>query len=426
MKKEELKYYYADAEPVEIDEATLERLRPLIGDMEAETWEPDAAVTRADAAEDIGCFFDLLRLCYAGYEYYADKVDFSGVQERLIRELPEETVTAVELKNRIYRALKPYINDTHFYFLTGDATSFQNPYCAWFTGVTVAETDDGYTVTADETGLFGIGHRFSADEVRAYYFETLPAPDGTRRYLLGVLSPEKEKTLPLAGISCPLHRCRTDLADTCGEQWKETERDGIPVVYHTRYGIDRALEHPFETMRKMGARYRNTEVLIWSLLNNCGGNSMLPQKFMEGLNDHAVWVVDGAILKNPLLDEDLKEPVKSYRTFFDDSVIDHTKATYNGRLFVLQNKGAASSGESAVKYAESAKNVCFVGSATAGCGQFGDNIRYRLPHSGMSFMMGYKVFNMDGFEEGKGIAPDYWLDSDDPVGDVAEYIKTLK
>ena len=106
--------------------------------------------------------------------------------------------------------------------------------------------------------------------------------------------------------------------------------------------------------------------------------------------------------------------------------IDHTQATYNGKLFVLQNKGVASSGEAAVKFAQSVKNICFVGSATSGCGQFGENRGYRLPNSGVTFHMGYKVFNMDGFEEGKGIAPDYWLDTTDPVGAVVEYIKTLK
>lgn len=57
-----------------------------------------------------------------------------------------------------------------------------------------------------------------------------------------------------------------------------------------------------------------------------------------------------------------------------------------------------------------------------GCGQFGDHLSYRLPHSGIVMRMGYKVFNMDGFEEGKGIRPDYWLDEDDPIAALKAYL----
>lgn len=243
---------------------------------------------------------------------------------------------------------------------------------------------------------------------------------------MGILSANPVETITVGGVSCPVHRCRTDFVKTCEEQWMETERDGIPVVYHTDYCVDHSVENPFEPFQKSGEKYRDSEVLIWSVLNNGGGSSYFPKHFIEGLNDHAVWEVDGSVLKNPLLDDKMDEKVKKYQTFLDSHKIDHTQATYGGRLFVLQNKGVASSGESAVKYAESVKNVCFVGSATAGCGQFGENRRYHLPNSGVPFMMGYKVFNMNGFEEGKGIAPDYWLDTTDPVGELVEYIKTLK
>jgi hypothetical protein len=89
---------------------------------------------------------------------------------------------------------------------------------------------------------------------------------------------------------------------------------------------------------------------------------------------------------------------------------------------VLQNKGAASSGESAICYARNVKNVCFVGSASMGCGQFGELKRYKLPHSDLRFSMGYKAFYTDGSEEGKGIFPDYWFDSTNPIAELAEYI----
>lgn len=426
MKHEELQHYYAEVQPMPMDEATIERLRPLfVTDWERWDWNENAEVTREQAAEDIECFFDLLRFCYAGYEYYADKVDFAELKAQILRSLHEH-MTAMEVKNAFYLPLKPYINDTHFYFLTNDASSFKKAYHAYFTGIIVTETTGGYTVLEDETGLFGFGHTFASDDIRENLFETLPASDGARRYLIGTVSSERVENILLDGVSCPVHRCRTDAAETCEEQMLETERDGIPVVYHTNYRVDPNTENPFEPFRKSGETYRNTEFLVWSVLNNYGGSSSCPAHFIRGLNDHAVWEVSGSVLTNPLLDEDAKEPVKTYHTFLGGEKIDHTQATYQGKLYVVQNKGVASSGEAAVKFAQSVKNVCFVGSATSGCGQFGENRGYRLPNSGVTFYMGYKVFNMDGFEEGKGIAPDYWLDTADPVGAVVEYIKTLK
>ena len=90
---------------------------------------------------------------------------------------------------------------------------------------------------------------------------------------------------------------------------------------------------------------------------------------------------------------------------------------------MLQNKQTASSGEAAVMYARSVKNAVFVGSATMGCGQFGDLMKWTLPHSGVTFAMGYKVFHMEGFEEGRGLLPDLWLDSDRPWDELCAWIR---
>ena len=38
------------------------------------------------------------------------------------------------------------------------------------------------------------------------------------------------------------------------------------------------------------------------------------------------------------------------------------------------------------------------------------------------FSYGLKAFFHDSFEEGKGFVPDYWIDDEDPVSDVEQYI----
>ena len=182
------------------------------------------------------------------------------------------------------------------------------------------------------------------------------------------------------------------------------------------------IETPVVFVSGMGEKYKNAKNLIWSVLGNTGGDSRFPEKFASALSGYANWEMTYAELFSPLAGDNRESAhEKSYEIHsLPENNPDSSK--FGGKLWLLQNKEVASSGESAVMYARSVKNSVSVGSATCGCGQFGDILGYHLPNSNILFCMGYKVFNMDGFEEGKGLAPDYWLDSDDPVTALAEYI----
>lgn len=421
MKREELKKYYIDAKPIPMDDATIERLRPLV-DAEGE-WTGDVPLTREEAAYDIDCFFDLLKYCYAGYNYYADKIDFAQAKADVLAALPEDEITAVQLKDAIYYTLKPHINDTHFGFQCGGWNSFQKSCNAWFTGLTVEECEDGYKVIRKETGDVNVGHIFTAEETDGHRFETFPNANGAKRYYIGVLSAEQPETLEIGGFTLPLHLCRVDTLPRMEDEgaWQEWKWKSLPLVMHTTYV---KVKDTKEQYRDGGKSHSRDPVLLWSLLGNYGGNSIYPEAFVEGLNGYAVWESDCAILDNPILDKEKEEKVSECQVYTGDT-IDLVNSQYEGRMFVLQNKGVASSGESAVSYARSVKNVCFVGSMTAGCGQFGDLRKYRLPNSGIYFVMGYKVFNMDGFEEGKGFMPDYWLDTRDVFDETADFIKMM-
>jgi len=417
MKREELKKYYTDAKPIPMDDEIIERLRPLV-DAEGE-WAGDVPLTREEAVYDIDCFFDLLKYCYAGYNYYADKIDFAQTKTDVLAALPEDEITAVQVKDAIYYTLKPHINDTHFGFQCGGWNSFQKSCNAWFTGLTVEECEDGYKVIRKETGDANVGHIFTAEETEGHRFETFPNVNGAKRYYIGVLSAEQPETLDIGGFTLPLHLCRIDTFREAKGQgaWSWWSCNGLELVKHLTYVNSEVectrknfnLPDDADPFRNYGEKASKEPVFMWSLLGNYGGNSKYPEAFVEALNGYAVWENDCAILDNPVLDKEKKEKVSKCYVYSGET-IDHTRAKYEGRMFVLQNKGVASSGESAVSYARSVKNVCFVGSMTAGCGQFGDLRKYRLPNSGIYFVMGYKVFNMDGFEEGKGFMPDYWLD----------------
>ncbi len=89
------------------------------------------------------------------------------------------------------------------------------------------------------------------------------------------------------------------------------------------------------------------------------------------------------------------------------------------------NKWVASSGEAAIAYAKSCKNVVFIGSASSGMGQYGDCKTYQLINSKIIITLGYKVFQMQ-FDEGKGYIPDYWIDSSNPLKYLQKWLKTNK
>lgn len=432
MKREELKKYYIDAEPIPMDDATIERLRPLV-DAEGE-WAGDVLLTREEAVYDIDCFFDLLKYCYAGYNYYEDKIDFAQAKADVLAALPDTGITAVNVKDTLYRRLKPHINDTHFGFQCGGWDSFRKSCNAYFTGLTVEECEGGYKVIRKETGDVPVGHIFTAAETDGHLFETFPNVNGVKRYLVGVLTNEKPETLKIGGFPLPLHLCRVDtFRETKGQGvWSWWTWHDLMLIKHlsyvnsevelTRKGFN--LTEDADPYRDYGKKAGREPVFMWSLLGNYGGNSVYPEAFIKALNGYAVWESDCAILDNPILDKDKEEKVSECHVYTGAS-IDLSRSEYEGRMFVLQNKGVASSGEAAVSYARSVKNVCFVGSMTAGCGQFGDLRNYRLPHSGIYFKMGYKVFNENGFEEGKGFMPDYWLDTRDAFDETAEFIKAM-
>ena len=98
---------------------------------------------------------------------------------------------------------------------------------------------------------------------------------------------------------------------------------------------------------------------------------------------------------------------------------------YNGKLFVVTNKRVASSAEMAVSPAFNIKNAILVGSATSGCSNFGECLMFQLLHSGIMLFCGHKVFYHDKFDEGKGFLPDYWIDDENPLAVVEEYIHKM-
>lgn len=418
MTFQEYEALYTNVPPLPLDRQTGEWLFSLWRKTSANMTEV-RTISAEEAKEDVKAFFLLLKYFYSGYEYYQTQVDFDELQERILSSLPD---IVPNLGHILFDALYPYIDDSHFGIQGEGAVS--RPHRAYFSDALLEEQDGGYLVLKG-AGVWETGDVLSADAVRDYLFETLPAPNGNRRYLLGVYTQTPADSLAVAGVTLPLHPCKTDKRLPSPGVVREEIVCGVPVVHHRSYSS--AVSDFFGSTdpseleanyRKSGARYRAEKQLILSVLSNGGGNSNYPRAFLAGLNDYVQNLVFIARTINPL--EDPSGFAKRYENYTPEAA-DPARGTFDGTLFVLQNDGTVSSGEWAVRYAKSLRNVCFVGSATRGNTLFGAVHHFELPHSRMYFGCGSKVFWMEDCEKNHGFFPDYWLDSETPVEDVAAF-----
>jgi hypothetical protein len=99
---------------------------------------------------------------------------------------------------------------------------------------------------------------------------------------------------------------------------------------------------------------------------------------------------------------------------------------YAGRLVVLVDKDVASSGETFTQMAAQVSGAVLIGENTAGCVDYGNvDTKRPLPHSGILCAFGRTRFIEDWVRpsrEGVGFFPDYWLDTSDPVKEIAAWL----
>lgn len=423
MNFQEYQALYTNVPPLPLDRQTGEWLVSLWRKTPA-NMEEVRILSAEEAKEDVKTFFLLLKYFYSGYEYYQTQVDFGELQEKILASLSDPVPSIGDL---LFDALSPYIDDSHFAIQGGDKWyhAISRPHRAYFSDALLEEQDGRYTVL-NGAGIWKNGVILPAEAIQAHLFETLPAPNGNRRYLLGVYTQTPADSLAVAGVTLPLHPCKTDRRLPSPGVVREETVCGVPVVHHRSYSRSNVsgffgstdLSELEANYRASGARYREEKQLILSVLSNGGGSANYPQAFLTGLNDHVQNLVFVARTLNPL--EDPSGFAKRYANFTPEPA-DPARGTFNGKLFVLQNDGTMSSGEWAVRFAKSLRDVCFVGSATRGNTGFGEVHFFELPHSHLSFGCGSKVFWMEECEKNHGFFPDYWLDSDTPVEDVAEF-----
>ena len=102
---------------------------------------------------------------------------------------------------------------------------------------------------------------------------------------------------------------------------------------------------------------------------------------------------------------------------------------YHGSLVVLTDSGVASSGETFALLSGQVGGAIVVGENTAGCVHYG-NVQMHGPlrHSRFRLHFGRSKFVPDCVRpnrEGWGCFPDYWLDTADPLAEIAGHLATV-
>lgn len=381
-------------------------------------------ITKQEAISDTKDFFNCLKRCYSGYDYFFTDEECDRIQNLIIhaiRHWPGK-ISNRRLWFYFVRQLSPILNDSHFELKACNQTQyFRKGYVAYVTDIILCKEKDGYSVVKG-TENFPKGYCFMEEEVQDYLMRTIYLGEGCNidkeYYLLGKYSVNMVKKISLKGKKLKTHRIRCDSA-VKKEEPRVVSKDGIFVVNHSTYEIPYA-EALLQEYYEEGRNCSLADVVILNLTGNGGGASAYPRCFVEGLNGDGKIKFDGAYLPPPM---EIKDEVKKYELYYCDL---SGEASFEGTLYVVINKATASSAEMGISSAYSVKNVVCVGSGSLGCSTFGNCVMFQLPNSKILFRFGHNLFYHDGFDEGKGFMPDYWIDDAEPVGVIQGFLKKKK
>ena len=214
--------------------------------------------------------------------------------------------------------------------------------------------------------------------------------------------------------------------------FSESEWEGIPVLtsrsMSARGENANANSQALQRLAGCGGEYAGSPLLIFDLRGNGGGSDRYIMNWFHGWagtynptrgsSAHRYSQFSCRIMGNDYYPAERMGTWGGFR-------LEGTWTERSGPVFVLQDKGVASSGETAVSFFRMAADTLFVGGPTLGCDLVPNNMNLYLPHSGLQcyFGTGISFHETDENRDGIGYLPDLWVEPTEALEAVERLIE---
>lgn len=355
--------------------------------------EAEKNLTREDLIADAETFFTLLKTTYGAYWYFGGDETFLPLLDAVKEYLAAaEKPTATTLEDGLYKHLSPVLVDGHFRL--GSRA--------------MRETHSLYMYYVPNLYLDSVEGTENPD-----YIKPTIGPDGRICWWYAVLSHDVSG-LPdtLDGNRLAWQRAFQILANN-EQAFSTSEWEGVPIL------TSRSMSGDTQTLDRFaacGGDYADSPLLIFDVRGNGGGSDRYIMQWF--------WDWTGVKYFAPRRTSAHRYSQISCRVLGNDYYSAERMGTYgvsqlsqawisrSGPVFVLQDKGVASSGETVVEYFYGTEDALFVGGPTLGCALTPNNISLYLPHSGLPcyFGTGLSFCETNENRDGVGFLPDLWVE----------------
>lgn len=412
-------------------------------------------ISKEDALEDTEYLFKILRYVYGAYGYYGGDKVFNQIKDDVFKSINTKDELSVNELNTIFVEQLSFITDGHM-SIGGthiNKKHILDYYCNQ--QIEVKKNNKGFYFFIDNKKRYI--KSINNDEEVEKYLKLSINEDGELLYYIGLLQNDEKAKLSLQieyNLDSEIKKDVIKLVKVEEKVYRNPTAfeqktiEGIPVLICRKLS-DKGEENTLKYFAKSGSKVKNEKVFIIDLRGNGGGSDIwcdfwfenytgaTPQTGKSGMKRYSKLYLYGQkniqdINVEPLLEKydmpKLNEVVKSYygskidvlknknydtwKVEVDDSEWVNNEST----IFVLIDKGVASSTENFVEQLRTLDNVIFVGSNTTGATDISDEQKMYLPNSNLLVYFGVGLDmkkDPPHFIDGKGFEPDIWLNNED-------------
>lgn len=415
-------------------------------------------ISPSEAIEDVEYMFNVLKYTYPGYEYFGGDKTFLSAKDKTLNNLSSfnEEITVDTLFNTITSNMD-FIQDGHFYIYTDNNSYCPNKEYYYLNNEDIQINKDGnrfYTINGNEKYYID---SIDGDKNIDDYIKPTLSQDGSIVYNLGITCPDKYKSVDVIFKSSKktitknislLYKFPKQMENV---GYGKYQVDGISIVKNRRMlpiSYDDKTHDELDDFVESAKELKNEEIFILDIRNNLGGSSIYPmdwyenftdkepssENFFAKLNTRTIYNLFLNIEnKGDIPNHELSDEVKSKLSGKEKKLVNG--AWYTGYctenrfdneplVIVLINNNVASAGEEFVSYLRTLNNVLFIGTNSSGTVLIGSNTSWFLPNSNIAINSGTNINLPPTMEniDGKGFYPDLWVNSEDIVNRVINFI----